>query len=96
MTCSDLSAASCQKVQAEVVRFIGQGRQALTIDISTSSICLGDPFDPISCPLDTEYFASGVARLADGEWAFANVFSAADGQSRSDGRILAAPPGWTP
>jgi len=96
VTCSDVSAASCEKVQAEVVRFIGQGRQALTVDISTSSICLGDPFDPISCPLDPAYFASGVAQLADGEWAFLNVFSAANGQLRSNGRILAAPPGWTP
>jgi hypothetical protein len=83
-------------VQVEVVGFIGPNRQALTIEISTSSICLGDPFHPIPCPGDPQYFASGIAHLRDGEWAFVNVFSAADGQLRSDGRILTPPAGWTP
>lgn len=83
-------------MQAEVVGFIGPDRQALTIEISTSSICLGDPFHPISCPGDPQYFGSGIVHLRDGEWAFVNVFSAADGQLRSDGRILAAPADWTP
>jgi hypothetical protein len=91
-----LSVAECESARAEVVRFIGLGRQAVSIDISNSSICLGDPFHPISCPADPKYLASGVAWLADGEWAFVNVFSAADGKLRSDGRILVVPAGWTP
>jgi hypothetical protein len=95
VACSELSAAACEGVRAEVVQFIGPDRQALSIDISTNSICLGDPFHPIPCPLDPQYFGSGVAQLRDGEWAFVNVFSAADGQFRSDGRILTPPAGWT-
>jgi hypothetical protein len=95
VTCSELTAAPCQSVLAEVVRFIGPDRKALSIEISTNSICLGDPFHPIPCPLDSQYFGSGVAELGDGEWAFVNIFSDADGQLRSDGRILTPPAGWT-
>jgi hypothetical protein len=95
VACSELSAAACEGVRAEVVQFIGPDRQVLSIDISTNSICLGDPFHPIPCPLDPQYLGSGVAQLRDGEWAFVNVFSAADGQFRSDGRILTPPAGWT-
>lgn len=95
-TCTGLAPASCAKVQAEVVQFIGPSEHAITIDISTNSICLGDPFHPISCPLDSQYFASGIAQLGDGQWAFVNLFAAPDGSFRTDGRILAAPPGWTP
>lgn len=96
VTCIELSAAACESVRAEVVRFIGPDRQAVSIDISTNSICLGDPFHPISCPLDIQYFASSVVQLRDGEWAFVNIFSDAGGQLRSDGRILTPPAGWTP
>ena len=94
--CSQLSTAQCESVRGEVVRFIGPDRQEMFIVISTNSICLGDPFHPIPCPLATDYFASGVAELGDGEWAFVNVLAAADGQLRSDGRILTAPADWTP
>ncbi len=95
VTCSELSEAACESVRAEMVRFIGTDRQALSIEISTSSVCLGDPFHPISCPLDPQYLGSAVAQLRDGQWAFVNCFADADGKLRSDGRILTPPAGWT-
>lgn len=97
-TCSDVSSNACDAVRAEVLRFVGNDRQAVSISISTSNICLGDPFNLASahCPLDPQYLASAVVQLSNGEWAFVNVFSAPNGQLTSDGRILAAPTGWIP
>lgn len=93
-TCTGLSAATCQKVRAEILRFIGPGRQTVSMDIYPYYICLGNPFEPMSCPLPTGYLSSARVRLWDGEWAFTNVFETADGQLQTDGRILVPPAGW--
>jgi hypothetical protein len=95
-TCKQLSDATCERVRAEILRFIGPDRQPFSMLIWPSYICLGDPFEPITCPLPMSYLASAQVHLRDGEWAFVNVFETADGQLQTDGRILAAPAGWTP
>jgi hypothetical protein len=88
----------CEPVRAELMGYLGTDRQAVSIDISANSVCLGDPFglNTPHCPApDRSYAATVVARLGDGQWLFLNVYSAGSGLG-GDGRVGAALSGWRP